>query len=166
MLQRAFNHVQSAGKQAVDSSDILAAIFLEEDSPAVHILEAEGIHRLDVLEYISHGISKLTDSTSIPGSKPGAYPHQGDREMPLENPLRTFTVNLNEKAAENKIDPLIGRDAELQRTIQVLSRRRKNNVIFVGEPGVGKTAIVEGLALKIHQKQVPAALEKTADIFT
>ena len=161
VLQRAFNHVQSAGKQAVDSSDILAAIFLEEDSPAVHILETEGIHRLDVLEYISHGISKLTDNASIPGSKPGAYPHQGDREVPLENPLRTFTVNLNEKAAENKIDPLIGREPELQRTIQVLSRRRKNNVIFVGEPGVGKTAIVEGLALKIHQKQVPEALEKT-----
>ena len=161
VLQRAFNHIQSAGKQAVDSSDILAAIFLEEDSPAVHILEAEGIHRLDVLEYISHGISKLADNASAPGSKPGIYPHQGDKEMPLENPLRTFTVNLNEKAAENKIDPLIGRDAELQRTIQVLSRRRKNNVIFVGEPGVGKTAIVEGLALKIHQKQVPAALLKT-----
>lgn len=161
VLQRAFNHVQSAGKQAVDSSDILAAIFLEEDSHAVHILDAEGIHRLDVLEYISHGISKLTDNTSIPGSKPGAYPHQGDREVPLENPLKTFTVDLNEKAADNKIDPLIGRDPELQRTIQILSRRRKNNVIFVGEPGVGKTAIVEGLALKIHQKQVPAALEKT-----
>ena len=165
VLQRAFNHVQSAGKQAVDSSDILAAIFLEEESHAVHILEAEGIHRLDVLEYISHGISKLTDNASIPGSKPGAYPHQGDKELPLENPLRTFTVNLNEKAAENKIDPLIGRDPELQRTIQVLSRRRKNNVIFVGEPGVGKTAIVEGLALKIHQKQVPVALRKT-EIFS
>ncbi|MFZ2196948.1 MAG: ATP-dependent Clp protease ATP-binding subunit ClpA [Thermodesulfovibrionales bacterium] len=165
VLQRAFNHIQSAGKQAVDSSDILAAIFLEEESHAVHILEAEGIHRLDVLEYISHGISKLTDNASIPGSKPGAYPHQGDKELPLENPLRTFTVNLNEKAAENKIDPLIGRDPELQRTIQVLSRRRKNNVIFVGEPGVGKTAIVEGLALKIHQKQVPVALRKT-EIFS
>ncbi len=161
VLQRAFNHIQSAGKQAVDSSDILAAIFLEEESQAVHILEAEGIHRLDVLEYISHGISKLTDNASIPGSKPEAYPHQGDRELPLENPLKTFTVNLNEKAADNKIDPLIGRDSELQRTIQILSRRRKNNVIFVGEPGVGKTAIVEGLALKVHQKQVPAALGKT-----
>jgi ATP-dependent Clp protease ATP-binding subunit ClpA len=165
VLQRAFNHVQAAGKQAVDSSDILAAIFLEEDSPAVHILEVEGIQRLDVLEYISHGISKLNDGASIPGSKPGAYTHQGEKEMPLENPLNIFTVNLNEKAAENKIDPLIGRDAELQRTIQILSRRRKNNVIFVGEPGVGKTAIVEGLALKIHQKQVPGPLQK-AEIFS
>jgi len=165
VLQRAFNHVQAAGKQAVDSSDILAAIYLEEDSPAVHILETEGIQRLDVLEYISHGISKLTEGEAIPGSRPGAYTHQGDREKPLENPLKTYTVNLNEKAAEDKIDPLISREAELQRTIQVLSRRRKNNVIFVGEPGVGKTAIVEGLALKIHQKQVPVALLK-AQIFS
>ena len=161
VLQRAFNHVQSAGKQAVDSSDILAAIFLEEDSTAVHILETEGIQRLDVLEYVSHGISKITEGGAIPGSKPGAYTHQEEKEKPLENPLKTYTVNLNEKAAENKIDPLISREAELQRTIQVLNRRRKNNVIFVGEPGVGKTAIVEGLALKIHQKQVPAALLKS-----
>ena len=161
VLQRAFNHIQSAGKQAVDSGDILAAIFLEEDSTAVHILEREGIQRLDVLEYLSHGISQLSDGAPLPGSKPGAHTHQGEREMPLENPLRLFTVNLTEKAAENKIDPLIGREAELQRTIQVLSRRRKNNVIFVGEPGVGKTAIVEGLALKIHQDQVPETLRKT-----
>jgi ATP-dependent Clp protease ATP-binding subunit ClpA len=164
VLQRAFNHVQAAGKQAVDSGDILAAIFLEEDSPAVHILETEGIQRLDVLEYISHGLSKLTEGASIPGAKPGAYT-QGEKEKPLEDPLKTYTVNLNEKAAGNKIDPLISREAELQRTIHVLSRRRKNNVIFVGEPGVGKTAIVEGLALKIHQKQVPAALLK-AQIFS
>ena len=134
VLQRAFNHVQSAGKQAVDSSDILAAIFLEEDSTAVHILETEGIQRLDVLEYVSHGISKITEGGAIPGSKPGAYTHQEEKEKPLENPLKTYTVNLNEKAAENKIDPLISREAELQRTIQVLNRRRKNNVIFVGSP--------------------------------
>ena len=164
VLQMAFNHVQSAGKQAVDSSDILAAIFLEEDSSAVHVLDAEGISRLDVLEYISHGISKFADETSIPGSKP-RYTHKGERETPLENPLKLFTVNLNEKAAENKIDPLIGRENELQRTVQVLSRRRKNNVIFVGEPGVGKTAIVEGLALKVHQKQVPGPLLE-AQIFS
>jgi len=160
ILQRAFNHVQSAGKEAVDAGDILAAIFFEEDSHAVNILEAEGILRLDVLEYISHGVSRLADGVSQPGSTTGPQTHHGDREMPFENPLRLFTVNLTQKAAGNKIDPLIGREAELQRTIQVLSRRRKNNVIFVGEPGVGKTAIVEGLALKIHQKQVPAALHK------
>jgi ATP-dependent Clp protease ATP-binding subunit ClpA len=161
VLEQAFNHVQSAGKQAVDSGDVLAAIFLEEDSSAVNILSEEGINRLDVLEYISHGVSKIKNGASIPGSKAGEHTHHGDREMPLENPLRLFTINLSEKAAAEKIDPLIGRDAELQRTIQVLSRRRKNNAIFVGEPGVGKTAIVEGLALKIHQKQVPAALQKT-----
>ncbi len=165
VLQRAFNHVQSAGKQAVDSGDILAAIFFEKDSHAVNILETEGIRRLDVLEYISHGISKVTDKASIPGSKPGPHTPHKDKEMPLENPLRLFTVNLTEKAAENKIDTLIGRDAELRRIIQVLSRRRKNNVILVGEPGVGKTAIVEGLALKIRCKQTPAALHN-AQIFS
>jgi ATP-dependent Clp protease ATP-binding subunit ClpA len=165
VLQRAFNHIQSAGKQAVDSGDVLASIFLEEESPAVHILEAEGIRRLDVLEHISHGVSKLTEGSSIPSGKRGSQRQQDDREMPLENPLRLFTINLTQKAAEDRIDPLIGREAELQRTIQVLSRRRKNNVIFVGEPGVGKTAIVEGLALKIQRHQVPEAL-RTAQIFS
>jgi len=164
VLQRAFNHVQSAGKQEVDSGDVLAAIFLEEDSPAVHILEAEGITRLDVLDYISHGISKISDGASLPDGRHSA-PAPGEREMPVENPLKLFTVNLTKKAADKQIDPLIGREAELKRTVQVLSRRRKNNVIFVGEPGVGKTAIVEGLALKIHQKEVPASLRK-AQIFS
>lgn len=165
VLQRAFNHIQSAGKQAVDSGDVLAAIFLEEDSTAVHILKREGIQRLDVLEYLSHGVSKIADGASIPGSRPGPHSHPGERELPVENPLRAFTVNLTEKAAENKIDPLIGREAELQRTIQILSRRRKNNVIFVGEPGVGKTAIVEGLALRIHLAEVPEAL-RAAKIYS
>jgi ATP-dependent Clp protease ATP-binding subunit ClpA len=160
VLQRAFNHIQSSGKQAVDSGDILASIFLEEDSPAVQILETEGIQRLDVLEYISHGISRLTEA-SLPGGKTGTHMPQGEKETTPENPLKLFTVNLTEKASENRIDPLIGRENELQRTIQVLSRRRKNNVIFVGEPGVGKTAIVEGLALKIHERQVPSALAET-----
>ncbi|RPI36543.1 MAG: ATP-dependent Clp protease ATP-binding subunit ClpA, partial [Nitrospiraceae bacterium] len=165
VLQRAFNHVQSAGKQEVDSGDLLAAIFLEEDSPAVHVLEAEDISRLDVLDYISHGISKISDGASLPGGRHGAPAQPGEREMPVENPLRLFTVDLTKKAADKQIDPLIGRESELKRTVQVLSRRRKNNVIFVGEPGVGKTAIVEGLALKIHQKEVPAALRK-ARIFS
>src|SRR3990172_13050509 len=90
VLQRAFNHIQSAGKQEVDSGDILAALFLEEDSTAAHILGAEGIQRLDVLEYLSHGISKLSDGAALPGSKPGAHTPQGERETPLENPLRLF----------------------------------------------------------------------------
>jgi len=165
VLQRAFNHVQSAGKQEVNSGDVLASILLEQDSPAVHILETEGISRLDVLDYISHGISKLSDGSSIPDSRRVSPAHPGEKEMPVENPLNLFTVNLTKKAANNQIDPLIGREAELHRTVQILSRRRKNNVIFVGEPGVGKTAIVEGLALKVHQKQVPAALGK-AQIFS
>jgi ATP-dependent Clp protease ATP-binding subunit ClpA len=165
VLQRAFNHVQSAGKQEVDSGDLLAAIFLEEDSPAVHILEAEDINRLDVLDFISHGISKISDGASLPDGRHGTPSQPGEREIPVENPLKLFTVSLTKKAADKQIDPLIGRETELKRTVQVLSRRRKNNVIFVGEPGVGKTAIVEGLALKIHQKEVPAALRK-AQIFS
>jgi ATP-dependent Clp protease ATP-binding subunit ClpA len=140
-------------------------ILLEQDSPAVHILETEGISRLDVLDYISHGISKLSGGASVPDSRPGGPAHPGEKEMPVESPLKLFTVNLTQKAADRQIDPLIGREAELHRTVQILSRRRKNNVIFVGEPGVGKTAIVEGLALKIHQKQVPSALGK-AQIFS
>ena len=165
VLQRAFNHVQSAGKQEVDAGDILASILLEQDSPSVNILETEGISRLDVLDYISHGISKLSGGASVPDSRPGEPAHPGEREMPVESPLKLFTVNLTKKAADRQIDPLIGREAELHRTVQILSRRRKNNVIFVGEPGVGKTAIVEGLALKIHEKQVPAAL-RNAQIFS
>ena len=161
VLQRAFHHVQSSGKQEVNCGDILASIFLEEDSPAVTILEAEGIRRLDILEYISHGISKLPERVSSSDSNSGTHTHQAEGEKPAGNPLKIFTVNLTQKAAGNKIDPLIGREDELQRTIQVLSRRRKNNVIFVGEPGVGKTAIVEGLALKIHKSQVPEALRRT-----
>ncbi len=164
VLQRAFNHIQSAGKQTVDAGDILAAIFYEKDSHAVNILEKEGIYRLNVLECVSHDKSKFSGA-SVPGGKTGRHPHQKDSDLPLENPFKLFTVNLIEKAAENKIDPLIGREAELQRTIQVLSRRRKNNVVLVGEPGVGKTAIVEGLALKIRLKQSPAALHK-AQIFS
>lgn len=152
VLQRALMHVQGADKKEVDAGDILAAIFFEENSYAVYFLKAQGISRLDVLSFISHGISKVSDpeesefqSLSSPQDQPGRK----------TSALDSFTVNLIQKAAQGLIDPLIGRDEEILRTLQILGRRTKNNPIFVGDPGVGKTAIAEGLALKIHKKEVP-----------
>lgn len=155
VIQKTLNHVQSAGKQEADSGDILSAIFLEEDSHSLHFLEYEGITRLDVLNYVSHGISKLPDKDETKETV-----HQGE-EKKARDPLKLFTVNLLEKAEKGLIDPLIGRHSEIQRTTQVLCRRRKNNIVFVGEPGVGKTAIVEGLALKVYKGEVPEALKET-----
>lgn len=163
VIQTALSHVRSAEKPEADAGDVLSAIFLEEDSHAVNILESEGITRIDVLNYISHGISRIGEQSDEPHI---------DTDMPTEkkqrqrgDSLKLFTVDLIQKAAEGGIDPLIGRERELRRTIQVLCRRRKNNVVFVGEPGVGKTAIVEGLALKIHKEEVPDLLKK-ARIFS
>jgi len=160
VLQRAVMQLQSSGKEEVDAGDILSAIFFEEDSYAVHILHQEGIQRIDVLEYISHGIAKLREDGPV-------LHEQEDRdkvsreERPSDDPLRLYTVNLVEKAANHEIDPLIGRKAELERMVQILCRRRKNNVILVGEPGVGKTAVVEGLALNIQAGLVPDVLNKS-----
>ncbi len=162
VIKRAIDHVQSAEKQEADAGDLLISIFLEEDSHAVHYLEEHGVTRLNVMEYISHGISKISGEQKRTGSNESEVAGKGDRRAPLRDPLTLFTVNLNEKAAKGSIDHLIGRETELTRTIQVLSRRRKNNVIFVGEPGVGKTAIAEGLALRIYKKDVPSALRTTS----
>ncbi len=157
VLQRALNHVQSAGKEEADAGDVLASLFLEEDCHAVHFLHATGITRLDVLNYISHGVT---------GRGQEGFEEEGEG-IPLEkergtgDPLKVFALDLSEKAAKGEIDPLVGRDMEMKRTIQVLGRRRKNNIVFVGEPGVGKTAIVEGLALKIQQGQIPDLLRET-----
>jgi ATP-dependent Clp protease ATP-binding subunit ClpA len=160
VIQTAVNHVRSAEKQEADAGDILSAIFQEKDSHAVHFLESEGITRLDVLNYISHGIAKEGYAPCDDAqNETQAVPEKKERLK--GDPLQLFTVDLVQKAADGGIDPLVGRDKELKRTIQVLCRRRKNNAVFVGEPGVGKTAIVEGLALKIHKGEVPGVLKKS-----
>ncbi|MGD8739702.1 MAG: ATP-dependent Clp protease ATP-binding subunit ClpA [Desulfobacterales bacterium] len=157
VIQRAVNHARSAEKQEVAVADVLASIFLEKDSHAEYFLRHEGVTRLDVLNYISHSIAKdpfMDDSGGL--MRPGK--EERDRRQ-KSNPLELFTLNLIELAAEGKLDPLIGREAELERTMQVLCRRRKNNPVFVGDPGVGKTAMAEGLAQKIQKRQVPDLLE-------
>ncbi|MGW8272827.1 MAG: ATP-dependent Clp protease ATP-binding subunit ClpA, partial [Thermodesulfovibrionales bacterium] len=144
----------SAEKKEVDAGDILAQIFREEDSHAAHILEREGITRLDILNYISHGISKSPD-VSVP-EHGGESQEVGEGPAPsARDSLKEFTVNLTLRAKRGEIDPLIGRENEISRTVQVLSRRRKNNIVYVGEPGVGKTALVEGLALRVVNGLVP-----------
>jgi ATP-dependent Clp protease ATP-binding subunit ClpA len=160
VLQRAAWHVQGSGRTELNAGDVLVAITRERGSHAVYLLEKQGVRRLDILQYISHGVGK---DGAGGDDEPGAEgePEEGG-PRPVKDPFRTFTVNLVERAAQGLIDPLIGRDAEIERTIQVLCRRRKNNPVFVGEPGVGKTAIVEGLALRIFQKKVPTVLEKAA----
>jgi len=158
-LQRAIMHVHSAEKKEVDAGDILAAMFYEENSYAVYFLKSQGVTRLDVLSYVSHGISKVADpELDEMGQKPSLTPAPGAKqENRRASALESFTLNLIEKAARGAIDPLIGRDEEILRTLQILGRRTKNNPIFVGDPGVGKTAIAEGLALKIFQNEVPQA---------
>src|SRR5512142_30220 len=155
VLQRAAWHVQGSGRTELNAGDVLVAITRERGSHAVYLLEKQGVRRLDILQYISHGVGK-----DGPGGDEDGQEEQGEEggPRPVKDPFKTFTVNLVERAAQGLIDPLVGRDAEVERTIQVLCRRRKNNPVLVGDPGVGKTAIVEGLALRIHQKKVPEIL--------
>ncbi|MDD5036485.1 MAG: ATP-dependent Clp protease ATP-binding subunit ClpA [Methylococcaceae bacterium] len=157
VLQRAAFHVQSSGKKEVTGANILVAIFSEQDSQAVYLLGKQDISRLDVVNYISHGISKLHDEAS-PAQRAAAESEDGDVGASA-NLLEKFASNLNELAKKGKIDPLIGRKDEVERTIQVLCRRRKNNPLLVGEAGVGKTAIAEGLAKKIVDNEVPEVLK-------
>jgi ATP-dependent Clp protease ATP-binding subunit ClpA len=158
VLQRAAAHVQSAGKDEVDGRHVLAAIFREPDCQAAYLLAQQGITRLDVITYISHGIPKVPQGSDADPADAAEGDDTDASARPARDPLAAFTENLVARAAAGRIDPLIGRERELERTVQVLCRRRKNNPLFVGDPGVGKTALVEGLALRIHRGEVPAAL--------
>jgi ATP-dependent Clp protease ATP-binding subunit ClpA len=158
VIQRAIMHVQSTsnGKKEVTGANVLVAIFGEKDSHAVYYLHQQGITRLDVVNFISHGITK----TPQPKEPPKDEQAEGEQEAAGGQPgaLEQYTQNLNAAAKEGRIDPLIGREQEVERVIQVLCRRRKNNPLLVGEAGVGKTAIAEGLAWRITQGDVPEIL--------
>ena len=158
VFQRAILHVQSSGKKEVNGANVLVAIFGEKDSHAVYYLQKQGISRLDVVNFIAHGVSKLAQPAAHAGAETASETEQAASAGPLEN----FTINLNALASQGKIDPLIGRHDELERVIQTLCRRRKNNPLLVGEAGVGKTAIAEGLARKIAEGEVPEILAKAA----
>ncbi len=153
VLQRAVFHVQSSGKNEVTGANVLVAIFSEQESQAVYILQQHGIERIDTVNYISHGISKLSDRTSEESET--TLDNENGAEDKEDSPLVKFSVNLNIEAEKGQIDPLVGRDSEVERVVQILSRRRKNNPLLVGEAGVGKTAIAEGLAKLIVEGKVP-----------
>jgi ATP-dependent Clp protease ATP-binding subunit ClpA len=157
VLQRAAMHVQAAGRQQMTTGNVIASMFRERDSHAVYLLEKQGVSRFDVINYISHGVSKVDGGGQVVPRTRGVE-DDGSEDQKVSNPLESFCIDLTQRAREGKIDPLIGRALELERIIQVLSRRRKNNPLLIGEPGVGKTALAEGLALRIVDGKVPGPL--------
>jgi ATP-dependent Clp protease ATP-binding subunit ClpA len=170
VIQRAVIHVQSSGREEVTGANVLVAIFAERESHAAYFLQEQDMTRYDAVNYISHGIAKrsgLSEARPVRGADQDQQNGGDGNETPADNgkkkqegdALEAFCINLNKKASEGKIDPLIGREAEVKRTIQILCRRNKNNPLFVGDPGVGKTAIAEGLARKIINDEVPEVLK-------
>ncbi len=167
-LQRAALHVQSAGRGEINGGNVLVAMFHETESPAYFFLQEHGVSRFDVINFISHGISKAGagnesddagGADEAEGEREAEGEEEGERKVSPSKALKTYAVNLTERAAQGKINPLVGRERELERSIHVLLRRRKNNPVFVGEAGVGKTALAEGLALAVHNGKVPDALK-------
>jgi ATP-dependent Clp protease ATP-binding subunit ClpA len=164
-IQYAVLQAEGSGQPAVDGGNILAALYQAEQSYAVYLLLQQGVTRLDILNYIAHGISKIVpDFEPMPEGLDDEEFGDGGMPMPRKKPLESFTVELVERARQGEIDPIVGRSAEIERTIQVLCRRKKNNPLYVGEPGVGKTALAEGLALKISEGDVPEVLQ-SAKVF-
>ncbi|HRN87519.1 MAG TPA: ATP-dependent Clp protease ATP-binding subunit ClpA [Hyphomicrobium sp.] len=167
VIHRAVVHVQSSGREEVTGANVLVAIFAERESHAAFFLQEQDMTRFDAVQYISHGIAKragLSEPRGVRGSDDEQASEAGEEKKPGQDALNTYCVNLNKKARDGRIDPLIGREQEVLRTIQVLCRRQKNNPLLVGDPGVGKTAIAEGLARKILRNEVPEVL-KGATIF-
>jgi ATP-dependent Clp protease ATP-binding subunit ClpA len=159
VLQRAVFHIQSSGKKEVTGLNVLVAIFGEKESHAVYLLGRHGVSRLDIVNYISHGISKIHEDDSSESPTETAEDDEEGQSKQGRTALENYTSNLNQLARDGKLDPLIGREHEIERTVQILCRRRKNNPLYVGEAGVGKTALAEGLAVMIVEKKVPEVLE-------
>src|SRR4051794_19769306 len=160
VIQRAVIHVQSSGREEVTGANVLVAIFSERESHAAYFLQEQDMTRYDAVNYIAHGIAKKAGATEQKPVK-GAEDDEKPTVKTGGEALEAYCINLNEKAKQGKVDPLIGRHQEVERCIQILCRRTKNNPLLVGEPGVGKTAIAEGLARKIVNKQVPDVLAKS-----